>query len=582
MSRFHPTEQCERALAELQFHVTGLRPAMDQIRGRSIFVGEDASGKLRISAWGRREAIVRFFIRLWHWIAFRDPLRLLPPTLRGQVEYEATVERLARERGAGVPLVVLADTAQRLALLVERAPVGRGFYELDPDELTDSVLEAAWTAIRGLHDAGIAHGKLDAHHVVIADNVPIIVGFEAASTHMSERQSARDIAQMLAATAAIVGPDRAVTLAARVLGPEAVAAALAYVQPTALSGWTHDAFGGRNDLDQHLERLRSTAEQALHAEPSPPRQLYRVHPRNLLMAIGTFVAVATLLSRIGDPTNFWNTIRDANWALVSLAFALGLLRDVVFGVTFLGNVPISIPIWPSIELQVAMAFSNLAMPVAADSAIQVRFLQKNGLDIPSAIATGGILSSLTEIGVQLGMFLLALRLAPDRFNVGHIDAAKLETIIAAAILVVGVTAAAVFSAQRLRLLVVAPARRALRTVWHAVKSPGRLALLIGGNVVAQALSAVSLLACLHAYGADVNLWTLLAISIGVGLIASVVPIPGGGTAVSAIGLAGALTAVGVPQVTSAAAVLTYQLVHSYLPAIPGWFATRDLIRKDLL
>jgi glycosyltransferase 2 family protein len=582
VTRLRSTQQCQRALAELEFPVSGLRSATHQTSGRTIFVGEDASGELRISAWGRREAVVQFFARLWHSIAFRDPPRLLPPTRRGQVEYEASVERLAGERGVSVPLAVLAATAQGLALLVERVPVGRRLSELDPDELTDSVLEAIWTEVQTLHNAGIAHGKLDAHHLVIAANRPMIVGFEAASTDMSERQSARDIAQMLAATAAVVGPDRAVTAAARVLGPEDVAVSLAYVQPKALSGWTHDAFGGRSGLDQHLERLRASAEQALDAEPAAPHQLYRVHPRTLLMAIGAFVAVATLLSRIGNPTEFWNTIRGADWTFVVLAFGLGLLRDVVFGVTFLGNVPIRIPIWPSIELQVAMAFSNLAVPVAADSAIQIRFLQKNGLDIPSAIATGGVLSSLTEIAVQLGMFVLALRLTPDTLNFGHIDAAKLEAIIAGGILLIGVTAAVVFSAQRLRLLVVAPVQRALRTVWHAIKSPGRLALLIGGNVIAQLLSAVSLLACLHAYGTDVNFWSLVAISIGVGLIASVVPIPGGGTAVSAIGLAGMLTALGVPQPTSAAAVLTYQLVHSYLPAIPGWFATHDLIRKQLL
>jgi uncharacterized membrane protein YbhN (UPF0104 family) len=573
-------QQCEHALAE--FPVSGLRPATHQTSGRAVFVGEDMSGELRISAWGRREAVARFFARVWHSIAFRDPPRLLPPTLRGQVEYEAALERIARQRGASVPLVLIADTTQGLALLVERAPVGLLLSELGPDELTDSVLEAIWAQVDALHDAGIAHGQLDAHHLVIAADVPFIVGFEAASRGISGRQSARDVAQMLAATAAIAGPDRSVTAAAQVLGAEVVAGALAYVQPKALSGWTHDAFGGRNGLDHHLERLRATAEQTLDAEPSATEQLYRVHPRVLLMTIGALVAVATLLSRIGNPTDFWSTIRNADWALVVLAFALGLLRDVVFGITFLGNVPIRIPIWPSIELQIAMAFSNLAVPVAADSAIQVRFLQKNGLDIPSAIATGGVLSSVTEIAVQLAMFLLALRLAPDSLDFGHINSAKVEAIVAGAIVLVGVAAAAVLSVQRLRRLVVAPVQRALRTVGQAIKSPSRLALLLGGNVLAQLLASVSLLACLHAFGADVNLWTLLAISIGVGLVASVVPVPGAGTAVSAIGLAGMLTAVGVPEATSVAAVLTYQLVHSYLPAIPGWFATRDLIRKNLL
>src|SRR5437764_10765173 len=138
-----------------------------------------------------------------------------------------------------------------------------------------------------------------------------------------------------------------------------------------------------------------------------------------------------------------------------------------------------------------MAFSNLAVPVASDAAIQGRFLHKNGLDVASAVATGGVLSSVSEIAVQVGLFVLALRFAPDTLDFGHIDAAKLEAIIAGGILLVGVSAAVVFSVQRLRQLVVAPVRRALGTVGQAMKSPARVALLIGGNIVAQLLTSTS-------------------------------------------------------------------------------------------
>ena len=582
MSRLHDEGQCRDALTELGLAVPEMRLSQHQMSGRTTFVADDASGELRVRAWGRREAIVRCCGRLWYSVAFRDPPNLLPPMLRAQVDAEASIERRARARGATVPEVKAAGVAQGLAVLVEQTPRGRFLTDFDPREITASMLDAIWIEVRALHGTGVAHGKLDAHHVMIAREAVIVVGFESASIGASDRRVSRDVAELLAATAAIVGPDRAVAAAARVLGPEHVTAGLPYIQPRALSGWTHDAFGGRRDLDEHLERIHASVRESLDTEPVPPDQLYRVHPRTLLMTIGSFVAVATLLSRVGNPSMFWNTIRDADWAFVLLAFVLGLIRDVAYGITFLGNVPISIPVWSSIELQVAMAFSNLAVPVAADSAIQIRFLRRNGLDIPSAIATGGVLSSLTEIAVQVGMFLLALRLAPDTLNFGHIDAAKLEWITAGGILFVAAIAAVVFSVQRLRMMIVTPVNRALRTVWHAIKSPGRLALLVGGNIVAQLLTTVSLLACLHAFGADVNFWTVLAIGIGVGLVASVVPIPGGGTAVSAIGLAGMLTAVGVDKATSAAAVLTYQVVHSYLPAVPGWFATRDLLRKRLL
>ena len=139
------------------------------------------------------------------------------------------------------------------------------------------------------------------------------------------------------------------------------------------------------------------------------------------MAVAALLGVGMLLSRVGDPEVFWDTVKNANWWFVALAFVLGMLTDVAFGITFLGNVPIRIPIWPSIELQSALSFSNLAVPVAADTAMQVRYLQRNGLDLPSAVATGGVLSSVSEIVVQLGLFFVALWLSPDSIEFGRID-----------------------------------------------------------------------------------------------------------------------------------------------------------------
>src|SRR5262249_55966650 len=116
----------------------------------------------------------------------------------------------------------------------------------------------------------------------------------------------------------------------------------------------------------------------------------------------------------------------------------------------------------------------------------------------------------------------------------------------------------------------------------ALRSPARLALLLGGNVLTQMLTATVLLACLAAFGHGISFWTVVAVNVGVSLLASIVPLPGGGAAVSVLGLGGALVALGIPRAPAAAAVLTYQIVHGYLPAIPGWFAMNDLLRKQLL
>src|SRR3954452_10436554 len=576
--------QVEDTLAKLGVPVTDLHLTSEQPLGRAVFVAErtDGTGAVRVIALGRDEADAQLMSRAWRYVAYRDAPPSLLPSRRAQVEYEAYLMLLARDAGVDAPRVVVAAMSGALALLVVAEMPGVELYELDPSVLTDRVLDDAWTELRALHAARVAHGKLDARHVLVDGHDVQVVGFDFASSSARFRQTAGDVAQLLAATTAIVGADRAVAAAVRVVGKETVAAALPVLQPAALSGWTHDALGGRDQLDARLDELRQVGATATGTEAVELRRLYRIQPRSLIMAVGALVGVGVLLSRVGDPEVFWDTVKNADFWFVALAFLLGIATDVAFGITFLGNVPIRLPVWPSIELQSAMSFSNLAVPVAADTALQVRFLQRNGLDLPSAVAAGGILSSVSEIIVQVGLLFLAIWLAPDSIDFGRIDTNQIVVVVFIGVLVVGVATAVTFGVRRIRRAVLPPIQRATATVWSAVKTPSRLALLIGGNIVAQCLYAASLLACVEAYGASINFWTLLALNIGISVIASLVPIPGGGTAVSAVGLAGAVTAFGVPSAVASAAVLTHQLAVTYLPAIPGWFATNDLVKKGML
>ena len=57
------------------------------------------------------------------------------------------------------------------------------------------------------------------------------------------------------------------------------------------------------------------------------RALYRVNPRTLIMATTGVVAVGVLLSRVGNPVTFWDSIRGANWLYLALAVVLGLLYN---------------------------------------------------------------------------------------------------------------------------------------------------------------------------------------------------------------------------------------------------------------
>jgi hypothetical protein len=93
---------------------------------------------------------------------------------------------------------------------------------------------------------------------------------------------------------------------------------------------------------------------------------------------------------------------------------------------------------------------------------------------------------------------------------------------------------------------------------------------------------LSLMFCLFAFGASLSFWTILAVSIGLGTFSALIPIPGGGAAAGAVGLTGLLVGLRFPTEVAVAATLANQLVVSYVPAVPGFLATRHLLQRNYL
>jgi undecaprenyl-diphosphatase len=256
--------------------------------------------------------------------------------------------------------------------------------------------------------------------------------------------------------------------------------------------------------------------------------------------------------------------------------------NVAYAIALQGTVRTRLPLVPTTELQVAMSFSNLAIPAIGGQGMQVRFLQKLGVDLPSAVAAGGVLSGFGGLVAALGCFAVALVVEPARVDLSLIptNGLLLLLLIAAGLLVLASALLVVLPGLRARVL--PPLSRASHTMADALRSPGLVALLVGGNVVATIMSTWCLQLCVIAFGGHVSFWALLAANVGVVTIASIVPVPGGGTAVGTVGLSAVLVSFGVPKEVAVAAVLANQLVFYYLPAVPGWFATRDLVRRDYL
>jgi uncharacterized membrane protein YbhN (UPF0104 family) len=197
-------------------------------------------------------------------------------------------------------------------------------------------------------------------------------------------------------------------------------------------------------------------------------------------------------------------------------------------------------------------------------------------------APTGILSTVGELIASVGLFALALAIEPTRVDLSLIPTSGLVSLVIGLICVVALVSGIVAVAPKLREIVMPPVTRAASTMWKAVRSPQHLALLVSGNVLAILLSTWCLQACLIAFDGHTSFWALLAANIGVVTIAQSIPVPAGGTAVGTVGLSAVLVSFGVPRDIAVAAVLANQLAFYYLPAIPGWFATRHLIAHDYL
>jgi uncharacterized membrane protein YbhN (UPF0104 family) len=577
------TAQVTATLGELGVDADDVHLLPQQPRTGTEMSGRDATGELAVRVLGRDEADAQLMSKFWRSLAYKDGGPAWHTTRLEDVEAQAYALLLAERADVTVPPVVVAGTAGPGAALIACRPLpGTHLCDVAPSDVTDAMLTDLWGQVSSLHAARVAHGRLNCNHVVVDGADVGIDGFELATGAAATGRRAADVAELLVSTALIVGNDRAVAAARGGLGDDAVVEALPYVQPAALSGEMRTDRRHRKERSKQVADVREAAAAATGTDLPPLQELHRVSGTNLMMAVGTLIAIFALLSQVGSPQELWDTITNADIGWLIVAMIISLLTNFATAIALMGTVPINLPLLRTAELQLSMSFSNLAVPAVGGMAAQIRFLQKQGVDLASAVASGGLLINVGNIVAQILLLGVAILLAPTKIHVEPIDTQKLLTFVLLVILVLVFVVGLVLGIPKLRKLVVPPTKAAMTTLWEALRSPRRVAYLLGGNAINALMYAAVYAACIAAFGGSINFWTLLSLNIIISTLASLVPIPGGNTAVSSVGMSGALAAVGVPTSIAVAAVLADQLVASFLPAVPGWWATNNLLHDDYL
>ncbi|WP_409328561.1 lysylphosphatidylglycerol synthase domain-containing protein [Trujillonella humicola] len=572
-----PAEDAVRsALARAGVPLDGLRLA-EQSTGRARYVGTDAEGEVCVTVVdpdGRGPSVVR---RLGRMVRFRAAVVGRPAlTQRGLIERQALSASLAAAAGVAAPAVLAVLSVGPALMLVERPLTGLPLTGAEGPAGAPEGLEAAFRALRRLHDNGLAHGAIGPDTVVLtAEGEAGFTDLGAAQPAAGELQRDLDVVALLAVGALVAGAAGSVAaLRSEYSGDPAMQARLgALVRPLALAPPLRRPVR-RADV---LGPLR--AELAVPGGPpgAAPR-LERFAIRTILTVAATVVAaflLATQLSRV----SLLDELRDADpwW------FGVALVGSAV---TYLGAALVLVAFTPSaISLarttlvQVAASWLTLVTPpTVGHVGLNVRFLQRSGMPVPAAAATVAV-SQVATVVVTIALLLVA-------GWVSGVTTARLSLLPSGQVLLVLVGALLAVAA----LLAVPPVRRLLHSrlepfVRHslpqlltAATDPRRLGTALLGILVLNAGYVLALDASLRAFAGSVSLPTLAGVYLVASTVGSVAPTPGGLGAVEAA-LVGGLTAVGVPVATALAAVLAFRTATFWLPAPVGWVAFVHLQRR---
>ena len=593
-------EQIATALSDLGVEASDLRHAPLEPTGVALVEAVAPDGKqLLVKVYGRDAWDGQFLASLWTSLWNRGERPSLGFSRLRQVEHEAFVTLLAERGGVSVlPIVAAGMATQRDAVLVTES-TGRGLGSFGQHEVSDDLVEGLWRAVLALHELGVAHGQLDGDRLVIRPDGSAAIGdFGGARVAASGGAMMADRAQVLVTTALVVGTDRAVATATSVLGNDALANVLPYLQPAVLD---RDTRRSVRDRDWDLDDLMQRATEVTGTEAPELEQLRRVSGKQIaIVALVAFLAYGLISALAGiGIENLWDELKSADMVWIVTALLLAPLSQIPQAFSTMGASVRDLLFAPVLMLQYAVQFIQLAVPSsAARVALEVRFFQRQGVETGGALSIG-LIDSVSGFVIQIALILIITLsgLASLDLSTGSSSSSSSDSsssgpnllLLAAGLIVLGALIAWLIPRYRNKIKEAIPRYRvAIRAqmasgaqALRVLRSPSKVAMLFLGNLTAQLMLAMILGICLRAFGERASFAGLVLVNTFVALFAGFMPVPGG-MGVSEAALTAGLVALGVPNAAAMSTAIAYRMATFYLPPIWGSVATRWLKRHSYL
>ncbi|HEX4814410.1 MAG TPA: lysylphosphatidylglycerol synthase transmembrane domain-containing protein [Nonomuraea sp.] len=569
------------ALRKLSFSVVSARRVEDDHQGsRRYAIGLQDGSSLDVTVLDRDRQVAGLPYRLWRRLRLHSETRRRAiRSLRAELEREALMAYAAQAAGASTPrLLGTSEIGTEAALLayehIETRPLG----DVPDDDIDDALLAQIWEQVELLQIQRLAHRRLtgDSIHLDRAGQV-VLTDARSGEIAAGDLLLRLDVAQLLTYLALRVGPERSVRVAAAVVGPEALAAALPLLQRIALTRETRAALSKAKHvlpgLREHIVALKpqGTVEEV---------RLERFRPRALITIIVSAIAAYIVLSQLSR-VDVYHVVTTANWAWSVLALAASFASFVAAALMLRGFVPEPLPLWRTVLVQFASSFVKLVAPAAVGGvAINTRYLQKRGIPPASAVASVGA-SQLIMLVFHIALLLLFAYITGSNTATSFTPSRGLVLVL----LALALLAVVVLGVPPLRRMITTRLRRLFSNVLprllDVLQSPRKMVEAGVGTLMITITFVFCLYACVSAFGGEISFTAVAVVYLTANAIGSAAPTPGGLGAVE-LALAGGLTVAGVPSDLATSAVLLHRLLTFWLPVLPGWASFTYLQRHESL
>jgi glycosyltransferase 2 family protein len=445
------------------------------------------------------------------------------------------------------------------------------------DDATDAQYAELWRSVAALHRRRITHRGLTMGRLLInSDGAVVLPIINDGSVFATDVRIRLDRAQLLVATALMIGAERAAEVARSSLTEQELAACVPLLQPVALSRPIRAALKKHPGL---LDSLRD------HLQLQTPHELpairvERFRPRTVITIVAAIAAGYVLIGQLGS-IDLATVFSSAQWAWVPLAILASAITYVAAAISLSGFVREKLKLGRTVLAQVASSFVGFITPPSVGGlAVNLRYLRACGLPMSGA-ATSVAVSQVVN-AVLHALLLTFFAAATGAGSHANLPIPSWVFIALGGLAVLVAILLAIPVSRRWLLARTLPlVREATPRLVNLLSSPVKLAQAIGGTLLLNAAYIAALWFSVQAFSGDLNVVPVAVVYLAGAAVAAVAPTPGGLGAVE-VTLSTGLTAAGMPGAAAVSAVLLYRIATYWLPVPVGWLAMRALEHRHAL